>query len=80
MPVVGSLVGAVLGVIYSFAICYIPFIYLNLLFTIGFGMGIGFALSWAARVTQVRSSTFGLVALISLIPLPWKEIVRVLGL
>lgn len=64
VPLVGSLTAVVLGVIYSFAICYIPFIYLNLLFTIGFGMGIGFALAWAARVTQVRSAMFGLLAMV----------------
>lgn len=63
MPVAGGLTAIALGVIYSFAICYIPIVYLNLLLTIGFGMGIGFALAWAARVTQVRSATYGLLAM-----------------
>lgn len=64
MPLVGAATAGVLGCVYSFAICYIPFIYLNLLFTIGFGMGVGIALAWAARVTQVRSRTFGLLAMV----------------
>jgi len=64
MPLAGSLTAIVLGCIYSYAICYIPFIYLNLFFAIGFGMGVGMALAWAARVTQVRSATYGLLSLV----------------
>jgi hypothetical protein len=50
----GSLV---LGLIYGFAIFYIPFIYLNFFITLGFGLFVGFIVGLGGKLGKVRNST-----------------------
>jgi hypothetical protein len=45
----------VLGVAYSYAVVFIPIVYLNVLLTACFGGAIGAAVSWAAKFGHVRS-------------------------
>lgn len=62
---VGSGVAALLGVIYSFGICKIPYIYVCFLLTGGFGVGLGFAVGWMAKLGHLRNSfVTGLLGLI----------------
>src|SRR5205823_5628413 len=45
----------VLGVVYSYAVVFIPIVYLNVLLTVIFGCAIGGAVTWAAKFGHVRS-------------------------
>jgi hypothetical protein len=54
--VVGLVTALVCGVIYTFAVAYIPFIYLNFLFTLGFGAAIGCAVSWGSTAGKIRNT------------------------
>jgi len=66
VPVLGALgtilagaVTAVLGgLAYGYAFYYIPVAYLNVLFTLAFGAGIGFVVATAATACKVRSPRF----------------------
>jgi hypothetical protein len=67
----GAVTACALGVVYSFANYYIPFIYFHFLFTAGLGWAIGSAVVWAAKTGKVRNTallgaygaTFGLLGL-----------------
>jgi hypothetical protein len=56
MSLAGAVSAGVLGFAYTWAIVYIPIIYLNILLTIGLGLGVGIAVGMAARAGHVRSS------------------------
>lgn len=63
MPAAGGLLllaggvaaAAVLAVVYIYAVWYIPFMYANLIVCLGFGLLLGAALAWLARVGKLRS-------------------------
>jgi hypothetical protein len=46
---------AVLGFAYGYALYYIPFIYLNIIITALFGMGVGLVIAKVAHLTKVRN-------------------------
>jgi hypothetical protein len=59
MTVGGSLLSAaVLAFVYAVVIRWIPFIYLNFLATLGFGMGMGIVITMLASLGKVRSPLF----------------------
>jgi hypothetical protein len=51
----GMLTAIILGVLYSYADVYIPFVYFNALLAAGLGMAIGAAVGWGAEFGHVRS-------------------------
>jgi hypothetical protein len=53
---VGCVSAIVLGVVYSFAIVYIPFVYLNFLITCIFGFVLGGIIGWCARIGKIRDN------------------------
>ncbi len=63
--IAAGLVGAgILGPIYGYLTAFNPFIYLNFLAAVGFGMAMGFAVSMAAKFGDTRSGTAaGLIGL-----------------
>lgn len=62
---IGIFATAILSVIYGYATSYIPFIYLNVLLTVGYGAGIGIAIGFGGKQGNVRNHTFtGIVAAI----------------
>ena len=52
---VGVVTALVLGAVYAYGTNWIPFIYLNALLTVGFGLAVGAAVAWGARVGKIRS-------------------------
>jgi len=52
----GLLTAGVLGFVYSYAVVYIPLIYINVLLTFGFGFAIGAAVAWGANVGKIRNN------------------------
>ncbi len=54
----GGAASIILGFVYAYAVFFIPFVYVNFLFTIFFGMGIGMAIGWGARIGKARSGAF----------------------
>jgi hypothetical protein len=66
--VVGSLAAAALGVTYSFTFQYIPYVHLNFLFAIGFGVATGLAVAWGARRGKIRhTAVTGALALLAVL-------------
>jgi len=51
----GGVTAAVLGVVYTFAIVYIPFIYINFLLTAGFALVLGLVTAKAAYIGKIRN-------------------------
>src|SRR5205085_6856631 len=67
----GVINGLILAFVYSYLISYIPFVYLNFLFTIGYGLLLGFIVGSMMRWGKVRNAWIGasvalVVALVSL--------------
>ncbi len=62
--VVGALTAVLGGLAYGYAFYYVPVAYLNVLFTLAFGAGIGFVVAAAATAGKVRSPRF--VAIVNL--------------
>ena len=68
--VIGWLSSIFLGIIYGYIIFYSPFIYINILFTIGLGVLMGTALTFGIRLGNIRNTPvmiflgiiFGLIA------------------
>jgi hypothetical protein len=62
---VGFIAAALLGVVYTYAAVWIPFIYITFFLTLGFGFALGLAVSYAAKAGKVRNPTvtllFGLI-------------------
>jgi hypothetical protein len=56
MLIGGSVGSLVLSAIYGYAIFYIPFIYINLFVTFGFGALVGLLVGFAAKLGKVRNS------------------------
>ncbi|MEO1654880.1 MAG: hypothetical protein AAFU64_15135, partial [Bacteroidota bacterium] len=51
-----------LGLLYAYAIWYIPIIYVNFLLTLGFGFGVGILMSlFVVRMGKVRNTLLGLL-------------------
>ena len=50
-----------LSIIYSYAIFYIPFVYINLFLTIGCGAAVGYMVSKCAKLGKIRNNTFLLI-------------------
>lgn len=69
MLTVGTLAGAVLGIVYALVCYYNPFIYFTFFGAIIFGLGVGYAIQYGVRIGKVRSQAvvFGVSALIALI-------------
>jgi hypothetical protein len=65
MLIIGAVCTLVLSAIYGYAIFYIPFIYLNLFITLGFGACVGFLVGYGGKIGKVRNSKllliFGLI-------------------
>ncbi len=67
----GLAVAAVLGVLYSYLVCWIPFVYVNIIVTCAFGVAIGWTVGRAAKAGKIRNTLvvgllglgFGLVGL-----------------
>ncbi len=52
----------ILALIYTYLIWYIPFFYINIFITVGFGLGVGLAISHlVVKLGKVRNSTIALV-------------------
>ncbi|MBW8016683.1 MAG: MptD family putative ECF transporter S component [Planctomycetes bacterium] len=56
MTVFGTIAALVLGTVYGYAIRYIPFIYINLFITLGFGAGVGYFVGLGAKIGKVRNT------------------------
>ncbi len=56
MIIFGAVGTLVLGTIYGYATFYIPFIYLNFIITLGFGVGVGLLVGIGGRLGKVRNS------------------------
>jgi len=80
----GAVGAVVLGAAYGYGIYWIPFVYLNLLMTAGFGFGVGFSVGLGARAGRVRSPFIaGGVALLAGIAatyVQWVVWLRAMGL
>lgn len=63
--ILGLAAAAGLSIIYSYAIVWIPLIYVNFLLTAGYGIAIGVAVYYAARIGKVRNNA--IVAVIGLL-------------
>jgi hypothetical protein len=63
--IMGISVATFLAIVYAFAIHYIPFVYLNLLMTFGFGAVVGWVVSREAKATRIRHGV--LPALVGLV-------------
>ncbi|MBN2210857.1 MAG: hypothetical protein JW709_05620 [Sedimentisphaerales bacterium] len=61
MIVLGVSAAVVLGVIYGYAIFYIPFIYVSFVITLGFGAGVGYAVGLGGRLGKVRNAKVGYI-------------------
>ncbi|MFZ5985746.1 MAG: hypothetical protein ACOYWZ_01290 [Bacillota bacterium] len=55
--VLGTIGTTILSLIYSYAIYYIPFVYLNFLIAIGFGFGAGFIVGMGGKLGKVRNTS-----------------------
>jgi hypothetical protein len=66
---IGSAAAVVLGIAYTFSFYYIPYVYLNFLLAMGFGMGVGWTTGWAAREGKIRNTgvTIALAVVASLV-------------
>lgn len=53
--------GAILGVLYSYIVTWIPFIYINFFITIGFAFGLAFLIRTGSLLGHVRSGIVNLV-------------------
>ncbi len=66
MLITGVSLGLILGIIYTFLLVWIPFIYINFLATGALGVGLGMGVDMAARFGRVRNAAaahfFGFVA------------------
>jgi hypothetical protein len=63
MCLVGSAVAtALLAVVYALVIRFIPFVYLNFLATLGFGLAMGFMVALLGKLGKIRSKAFMLFA------------------
>ena len=62
--IAGSLAAVLLAFIYVYAVWYIPFIYINALITVGFGVILGAVLSALVRAGKIRSP--GLAGMLAL--------------
>ncbi|HZN35415.1 MAG TPA: hypothetical protein VFB80_16415 [Pirellulaceae bacterium] len=51
----GSLAALLLGVVYTFAFYHILYVYLNVLFTFGFGAAVGWTVGFVAREGKIRN-------------------------
>ncbi len=54
MLAIGAIAAVIGGVVYAYAAHYIPFFIVTLLLVFGFGAGMGFAVSTAARIGKLR--------------------------
>jgi hypothetical protein len=62
----GAIAAAVLGIVYSFTFYYIPYVYLNFLLVVAFGLGTGYVVGFAAREGNIRNVVaVGTIALIA---------------
>lgn len=68
---VAAILGLPLGILYGYLIKWIPFIYLNLFITIGYGCAFGFATSWLLRWAKVRNSAIALITGIAVGVIAW---------
>ena len=53
----GTIGTVILGLIYSYATSYIPFIYLNILLTLGLGFGVGIVVGIGGKIGKVRNTS-----------------------
>lgn len=58
----GLLVGLVLAFVYSYLIAYSPFVYVNLLATIGYACALGFVVGWLLKSGKMRNPAVGVCA------------------
>src|SRR5262245_18835090 len=64
----GVLAAPVLGVVYSFTFYYIPWVYLNFLLALAFGIGTGYVVGRTAREGKIRNViAVGAIALASIV-------------
>lgn len=54
----GLIAALILGVVYGYAIYYIPFIYLNFFITLGFGALVGMAIGMGGKLGKARNPKF----------------------
>jgi len=59
--VLGSLSAVILSVVYAYASNFIPIIYLNVLLTIGLGLGVGFSVGKGAEIGKIRNQTIVII-------------------
>lgn len=55
----GLLVALVLAFVYSYLIAYIPFVYVNVLCTIGYACALGFIIGWLLKSGKMRNPAVG---------------------
>jgi hypothetical protein len=56
---IGVVATLVLGLVYGYALAWIPFIYINFFIVAGYGFGVGFILAYAGKLGKIRH--FGLM-------------------
>ncbi|MFT3829251.1 MAG: hypothetical protein QM691_06030 [Opitutaceae bacterium] len=55
VPLTGAALGWPLGLAYAYLIKWIPFVYLNVLLTLGYGLVLGVAVGWVLKRCRVRN-------------------------
>ena len=60
--VIGAIAALPLGIIYSYLIKWIPFIYLNFFITLGYGFAFGLLTRWLLKFGKVRNNLVALLA------------------
>ena len=55
MAIVGGISAILLGILYTYVLAWIPFIYVSFLATAGFGAVLGLVVGWSARLAKVRN-------------------------
>src|ERR1051325_7930890 len=58
----GLLVGLVLAFVYAYLIAYIPFVYLNILCTLGYTFALGCVVGWLLKSGKMRNPVVGVFA------------------
>lgn len=78
----GTTAGFVLAAIYAYFIIFVPFIYVRILGTVGFGFGVGWATAYALNLGKIRNMkvAYGIISAVSLLTLYSAWVMWIYGL